>query len=423
MNPQTSSKQLPQERMDHYPIPPGVHAIPTHLLDLRLDPEIDHDLLNPKSVSDDKNIWFFWHSGYLNMHPYSQRNIRAWYRRFSKQGWVIRVLDRLPSSPLNVEKFLNISDADTFPCAFVDGSIGGKYALQHTSDLVRFPLLLKYGGVYADVGMMQIGDLDHLWRETIGNPASRYEVLSYGMGGVEARALTNYFLASCRNSPFFLRCHQLHLALWNADGGKTSTEGMHRSPLLKGAPLINGGGITITNDDGMELDAEETEKRLSDYVIQGQAIKLVMGLIDSEDDWNGPKFVAEHIYAIEYLMGSQVVNELTQWNGRKAFELMSLPLPKEGETEREEQQLAREIVETSLRKSFGLKLAHGIILRLVRETLGSLWRENLGSDDVEGTYAHWLRYGTMYWSPNELPEAHDFKVIEAFKRGALLREN
>jgi len=24
------------------------------------------------------------------MHPYTQRNVRAWHRRFSKQGWTIR---------------------------------------------------------------------------------------------------------------------------------------------------------------------------------------------------------------------------------------------------------------------------------------------------------------------------------------------
>lgn len=148
---------------------------------------------------------------------------------------------------------------------------------------------------------MPIGDLDRLYCEYISNPASRYEVFPYNIGGFEAYALPNYFLVSCRNSPFFQRCHQLHLALWNADGGKTSTEGMHRSPLLKGAPLINGGGITLKNDDGTEINAEETGKRLSDYVIQGQAIKLFMGLVDEEGGWDGPKFVAEHIYAIEYL--------------------------------------------------------------------------------------------------------------------------
>jgi hypothetical protein len=161
-----------------YQIPSGCHAIPSSQLDLRPDSEIDQDLLQPKPITDEKNVWFFWHTGFINMHPYTQRNVRSWHRRFSKQGWVIRVINRLPDSPLNVANFLDISDPETFPRAFVDGTIGGEYAPQHTSDLVRWPLLLKYGGVYADVGLMQIGDLDALWNSTIGNPDSRFEVLS-----------------------------------------------------------------------------------------------------------------------------------------------------------------------------------------------------------------------------------------------------
>jgi hypothetical protein len=109
----------------------------------------------------------------------------VWHRRFSKKGWTIRVLDGLPSLPLNVANFLDISDPGTFPRVFLDGTIGGDYAPQHTSDLVS----LKYGGMYADVGMTQIGDLDCLWHETVGDPASRFEVLSYNVGGVEGRGL------------------------------------------------------------------------------------------------------------------------------------------------------------------------------------------------------------------------------------------
>ena len=334
-----------------YPVPTGLHAIPNYLLDLRPDSEVDHDLLHPKPVSDEKNIWFFWHTGYTNVHPYSQRNIRAWHRRFSKQGWTIRVLDRIPSSPLNIANFLDTSDLGTFPRAFVEGTIGGDYAPQHTSDLVRLPLLLKFGGVYADVGMMQIGDLDRLWRETVGNPASRFEVLSYNIGGVEGRNLMNYFLGSGRNNPFFARSHQLLLTLWAADGGKTSTEGMHSSPLLRGVPLMI---WSVASEE--EEGRLGRRKLLTDYIIQSQAMGLVMGLIDEEDDWNGPKYVAEHVFCIEYVEGSQLINDMTGWNGKKAFDLMSLSLPKEGEVESTAQKQARGIVETCLQRSFGLKL-------------------------------------------------------------------
>ena len=329
-------------------------------------------------------------------------------------------MNRLPSSPLNVANFLDISDPAIFPRAFVDGTIGGDYAPQHTSDLVRWPLLLKYGGVYADVGLMQIGDLDRLWNETIGNPDSRYEVLSYNCGGVEVRNLTNYFLVSRRNNPLFARCHKLFLELWAADGGKTSTEGMHSSPLLKGVPII--GGETSFEEDGKTYGPEEVGKMLSDYITQGQVLALVMGLVDEEDGWNGPKYVAEHLFAIEFMVGSQLINEFTAWKGLRAFELMSLPLPKNGEEESDDQKQARQIVEACLQRSFGFKLAHGLILRVLGETLGSLWRKHEGADNVPGTYAQWLRHGMIYWTQDALPDALEFKEIEAFKTGPLLRE-
>lgn len=105
--------------MDHqnYAMAPGLHAIPHDLLDLRPDSDIDHDLFHPPPVSDERNIWFYWHSGFESMHPYSQRNVRAWHRRFSKHGWAIRVLDRQPSSRLDLAHFLDITDSNTFPRA------------------------------------------------------------------------------------------------------------------------------------------------------------------------------------------------------------------------------------------------------------------------------------------------------------------
>ncbi|KAL8830935.1 MAG: hypothetical protein Q9170_005509 [Blastenia crenularia] len=399
-------------------MPTGLHAIPHNLLDLRPDPEVDHDLLHPSPVSNEKNIWFFWHAGYAKMHPYTQRNIRAWHRRFSKQGWKIRVLNRQSLSSLNIAQFLDISDPGTFPRAFIDGTIGGDYAPQHTSDLVRWPLLLRYGGVYADVGMMQIGDLDQLWCDTIGNPDSKYDVLSYDMGSPE-RSLANYFLASGRENPLFQRCHKLLLELWAADGGRDDTEGMHRSPLLRGVSLM--GGSFVIREGEREIGPEEVSRMLTDYIIQGQVMTMAMGLVDEEDGWDGPRYVAEHVYAIDFMDGSQLINDITAWDGRKAFQLMSLMLPKDGETESDEQRQAREIVERCLQRSFGFKLAHGLILRVFGETLGSLWRKNEGSDNIEGTYAHWLRHGMIYWCQDKIPPKVDREVAEPIKRGPLLR--
>lgn len=407
----------------NYPIPPGLHAIPADQLDLRPDAEVDEELCTPRTpVTDEKNVWFFWHAGFAHMHPYTQRNVRAWHRRLAPRGWTIRVLDQVSGSRLNVAEFLDLTHPGTVPRAFIEGTIEGDYAAQHTSDLVRWPLLLRYGGVYADVGMMQIGDLDRLWRETVGNPSSPYEVLSYDGGKEDGRSLTNYFLCSGRDNPLFARCHKLLLTLWAADGGKVSTDGMHASPLLKGLPLM-GGEFSIVEKD-RTIGPDEVSRMLTDYIVQGQVMTMVMGLVDDEDGWDGPKYVAEHVYAIEFMVGAQLINDFTAWNGRKAFELMSLRLPKEGETETAQQKEARTIVETCLQKSFGFKLAHGLILKVFKETLGSLWRANEGSDDVPGTYAHWLRTATTYWNQDDIPPPVRFKIpSEPTKRGPLLRQH
>ncbi|KAK5988720.1 Glycosyltransferase afumC [Cladobotryum mycophilum] len=405
-----------------YPMPEGCRPTPKHLLDLRPDSEIDHDLLHPKPVTDEKNAWFYWHTGYATMHPYLKRAVQNWHRRFSKQGWIIRVIDRAPDSPLNIANFLDINDPKLFPKAFTNGALTGTYAIQHNSDLVRWPLLLKYGGVYADVGMIQIGDLDILWNQTIANPNSPYDVVSYNCGGVGDRGLSNYFFATAKNNPLFERSHRLLIELWAADGGKDHTEGMSKSPLVKGAPFAAGDSFSF-EEDGKVYGPDEVKEMLSDYIIQGLAMTMVMGLVDKEDGWNGPEYCAKHVYAIDYMVGSQLINEMTAWNGPKQFHLMSLQMPKEDKMESEEQKEARGIVEACLSRSFGFKLAHGLIIRVLGDTLGSLWKKNPGADNVPGTYADWLRYGTLYWTPEVISPRMDFQVIEPYKVGPLLREN
>lgn len=405
---------LAMESSHTYPVPTGVHTITCLKLDLRPDSEIDHAILHPPPITTQKNIFFFWHTGYTTMHAYTQRNIRAWYRRFSKSGWSVHVIDKQPGSPLNIANYLDINDREWFPEAFANDTLGGTYGTQHKSDLVRWPLLLNYGGVYADVGFLQIGDLDALWEKTIGDAASPYDVLSYVNGSVDTYGLTNYFMACNKNNPLFLRSHKLLLKLWE---GRTDTVGLHAHPLLKGVGMM-GGSFSI---DGT-FSKEESAKMLTDYIIQGQALSAAMGLIDEEDGWNGPKYVAEHVYAIEFMVGAQLINDLTAWDGQKAFDLMSLSLPSDGEEESAEQKEARSIVETILRKSFGFKLAHGMILRVHKETLGSLWRKHVGSDVVPGTYAAWLRYGMVYWCQDELPERQAFDDISPYKTGPLLRD-
>ena len=79
--------------------------------------------------------------------------------------------------------------------------------------------------------------------------------------------------------------------------------------------------------EGREIGKEKVSMMLTDYIIQGQAMTLVMGLVDEEDNWDGPKYVAERVYGIDSLVGSLLINDRTAWNGKKAYDLMSLSLP------------------------------------------------------------------------------------------------
>jgi len=415
-----------------YPIPHGLHAIPLHQLDLRPDAEIDQDLLNPKPITDEKNLWFFWHQGFSRMHGYAQRNIRTYFRRFSKQGWAIRVLDSVSGSNLNVANFLDVKDPQTFPRAFIDGQVGGAFGPQHTSDLVRFPLLIMYGGIYADVGVIPIGDLDALWNKTVGNDDSPFEVLSYDCGVETERCITNYFMGSNRANTFFTRCHKLFLAIWAENGGRTTTTGMHQSPLLADVPLMQ---CDITFTDGSRTyGPAESSLLLTDYIIQQRVITLVLGLDDPspEDSWNGPQYAQDQVFAMPFMVGAQLINDMTQWDGCRAFELMSLPMrdveqspsgssPDTMDSKSAvDHQLAREIVTRILRESFGFKLATGLILKMVGPTLGSLWRDNPGADDVAGTYAHWLRYGTTYWCQDVTLDREPYPALVPLRVGPLI---
>lgn len=80
------------------------------------------------------------------------------------------------------------------------------------------------------------------------------------------------------------------------------TEGMHARPLLRGVPLIVGGLFTIEEGGGKRIEGEEVSRMLTDYIIQGQVMSMVMGLVDEEDGWDGPAYVAEHVYAVKFIV-------------------------------------------------------------------------------------------------------------------------
>lgn len=60
---------------------PGLKYIPTDKLDPRSDELIAEWLQHKHSVTSEKNLWYFWHTGRRSMTPWIQRGIISSVRR------------------------------------------------------------------------------------------------------------------------------------------------------------------------------------------------------------------------------------------------------------------------------------------------------------------------------------------------------
>ncbi|KAK5956221.1 hypothetical protein OHC33_002796 [Knufia fluminis] len=357
-----------------------------------------------------KHIFAFWHTGISTLPPYLLRNIIAWHSRFARSDWNIYVLDSVPSSPLNVANFIDTTSPSVVPAAFTNGTLSGEYSAQHTSDLIRYPLLLKYGGVYLDAGILQFGDLNWMWTRHVGNPDSPYDFAGFTMGDPpDGLSIVNFAMMCTPNNPLVLRAHKILRKLWE---GKTDTRGLHSHPLVNHLDLMRvSQEVAVTDDVGGKMVIND--ESMTDYAIQIQAMGAAERWLDPEDDWDGSKYVREKCWLLSMMRHAFVPEQMTGWNGRRKWELLSMKLPGMDEEETEDQKLAREIVQKTVSEGWCLKLGHGFSAKLFGgDTLGMLWRKHSGSDCAEGTYAGWLRWAEVHCQQSEPPRALEIPVYQ-----------
>lgn len=401
-----------------YPSIPGTKALPYNAA-----PPIQESSLPPILTSppppkvNSKSIFAFWHTGIHTLHPVSLRNVIAWYRRLSPLGWTIYVFDTVPDSPLNISKYLDIASPDVVPDAFRNNSLEGEFKGQHTSDLVRFPLLLRYGGVYMDVGILLYGDLDALWTNHITNPASLIDFAGFTLGEFPNLSIVNFTLICAADNPLVKRAHYIFLRLWE---GKNSTTGAHKHPLVSHVPLMQVPPELVTNDEGAGKMVINDES-MTDYAVQIQCLGAAERWVDESDGWNGPQYVKDKCWLFSMMAHSYAHEQLTNWDGTRQQRLLSLKLPEPGEEETEDQKLARSMVEVVVGNSWCLKLGHGFSAKLFGgDTLGIRWRKEPGSDCVEGTYAGWLRWAEVNLAQDKLLDKIYIGDYEPTMRGSLL---
>jgi hypothetical protein len=142
-------------------------------VDDRTDAEILQSLKQHQEITSEKNIFAFWDKGLDAMPDWCVRNVIAWFRINSASGWTVRVLNALPESPNYALKFV---PAEMLPQAFVDGKMDGPYVGPHSADFLRPALTYLYGGVFMDVGIILIRDIDRICWKQLEDPSSPYQV-------------------------------------------------------------------------------------------------------------------------------------------------------------------------------------------------------------------------------------------------------
>lgn len=167
--------------------------------DNRDDAEILDSLANFQEVTSEKNIWAFWHSGVRSMPAWCQRNVCAWVRMHSQQGWTIRVLDSVPESKNHALRYL---PAESLPEALVQNAMDGPHLGPHSADLLRGACLYIHGGVFMDVGNILVRNVERICWEKLEDPETPYRVAA---PWVNDTGIANFFVASRKGDPFIDR--------------------------------------------------------------------------------------------------------------------------------------------------------------------------------------------------------------------------
>lgn len=354
-------------------------------LDQRSDREIISWLQQRHPITSQKNVWAFWHRGWNAMQPWAQRNVINWVRKFGSE-WTVHVLDAVPGSETNVN---HLVEQSFFPKAFNEGVMDGLFVGPHQGDLVRLPLLWKYGGVWMDVGTMLFRDLDDICWNRITDPATPYELAGFA---IEFRrnycSMVNGFLACEAGNPFIKRWHEIYLSLWTPT--TTNAVGFHRHPLLKHIRPLE---VPEGRSDDPELMTPLEE--MLDYLTHFLCFERLRCLSDPSDGFNGCEYFHTKILLAPALPELFALQPLTQWSGREQCRLFNTPVdgPKD-----ETWQKAHDYVMDALANQTAMKVSRGPKNPKL-ECLAELWdmEEFKEADYKEGTFIAYLRYGSVHF--------------------------
>ncbi|CAI7668742.1 unnamed protein product [Penicillium crustosum] len=227
----------------------------------------------------------------------------------------------------------------------------GPHVGQHSSDLIRLPLLYLYGGVW----------LDALCLNAFEDPGTPYEVVAFKVSmGPELSFLFNGFIAVRRGSVCIkcwhgisARCGMAQRAVWGC---------------------IHTRCWRICRSTSRPRWTESAHRSF-----------------DSKTGWDGPKFFEENLLLFDCVTEAYWVQGLMDWNGRKQYELLDLQRGEDG-LDNARVKEAEALVQGMLSMSSTMKLPHGLVTA-GRDYLTDI-RDNPENHDADirpGTFAAYLR--------------------------------
>ena len=339
----------------------------------------------PVDTSSERNIWAFWDRGIAACKPWCQRNIISWVRRHGRR-WTVRLLDMVEDSPNHYSRYVP-STHEFFPDAFHKRTMKGTHVAPHAADLLRLPLLRLYGGVWIDTGFMLFRNVDELCWDKLEDPANPLEICGFRMTiSPEIGMFWNGFIAARKDCVAVKYWHEIFIRVWE---GTDSTAGMSGHALLNHLPRYE-----VPSSTG-----EPPAFKYSDYVdylAQMFCLERLRHIRDTGLDWDGPSYFAEKVLLYECVTEVYWAQQLTHWNGRRQFELLSRQRDQAEHNVPWEE--AEYFVQGILNTSSTMKLSHGLVTEQ-REYLARIWDEpeNAEADRRPGTFAAHLRWASIHF--------------------------
>ncbi|KYK54378.1 putative capsule polysaccharide biosynthesis protein [Drechmeria coniospora] len=389
------------ERCGALDAPPGTTPVPMHRLDARSDDEISAWLQNRHEVVSERNIWAFWDKGFNKLPPWTKRNVMNWVRKLGPD-WTVHVLDNAAGSETNVGHYL---DSSFFPEAFNKGMMDGPTVGQHQADLIRLPLLWKYGGIWLDVGTILFCHVDGLCWKQIEDPETPYEMAACAMElrpGVDQ--MTNTFIAARRGNPFVKRWHDIFVAIWGSETNAFATS-FHTHPLVSHIPLPS-----LPADKLSCPEPTISMEFLSDYLAHYLAMERLRKLIDPNDGFNGPAYYAKHVFLLPSMDEMYYLQAFSQWNGAREFAILATKRSGDGAQMDESWETAERLVNHLLANTAMMKLSHAPPKEA--PFLADLWNteEHSEADESPGTFAARMRYGSVHFEQTRKPRPMEIKL-------------